>query len=118
MPDYAKVSKERDVFGELGWIPNFNIKKSKNNEDRHNGYREFFDAPKDYTTEFHTASRSNTDGFRMQTAGDEVSQSAIRSVHSRGASIQESTHFSQTRRSLNAMERMSYSAARSTMSRT
>lgn len=52
MPDYSKVSLERDVVGELGWQPNFNIKKSKNNEDRHPNYKEFFDTPKDYNVEF------------------------------------------------------------------
>jgi hypothetical protein len=52
MPDYSKVSAERDVYGELGWVPNFNAMKSKNNEDRHDNFKEYFDAPKDYTTEF------------------------------------------------------------------
>lgn len=56
MPDYAKVSKERDVFGELGWIPNFNVTNSKNNNHRHKGAKEYFDAPKDYASEFHTGS--------------------------------------------------------------
>ena len=55
MPDYSVVAKERDIYGELGWIPNFNIKKSKNNEHRHPNYKEYFDAPKEYDTEFHTA---------------------------------------------------------------
>lgn len=58
MPDYSKVSQDRDVFGELGWIPNFNVKKSKNNDDRHHNYREFFDAPKDYNVEFHQANHT------------------------------------------------------------
>ena len=31
MPDYSGVSKDRDIYGELGWIPNFNVKCSKNN---------------------------------------------------------------------------------------
>jgi hypothetical protein len=26
MPDYSNVSKDRDIYGELGWIPNFNVK--------------------------------------------------------------------------------------------
>jgi len=52
MPDYSKVSLERDVYGELGWIPNFNIKKSKNNIVCHTNYKEFFDKPVDYTGEF------------------------------------------------------------------
>jgi len=58
MPDYARVSKHRDVFGELGWIPNFNIKNSKNNAHRHKGSKEFFDTPKDYALEFHISSRA------------------------------------------------------------
>ncbi len=64
MPDYSTLAGERDVFGELGWVPNFEIKKSKNNEDRHVVFRELFDAPKDYNTEFHTATMSNTEFFR------------------------------------------------------
>ena len=64
MPDYSKVAWQRDVFGELGWIPNFEVKKSKNNDSRHLNYRELFDKPVDYTTEFHTASMTNTEFFR------------------------------------------------------
>ena len=32
MPDYSGVTKDRDIYGELGWIPNFNVKCSKNND--------------------------------------------------------------------------------------
>lgn len=64
MPDYTTLAADRDVFGELGWIPNFEIKKSKNNITRHLNYREMFDAPKEYATEFHTASMTNTEFFR------------------------------------------------------
>lgn len=31
MPDYSKVAAGRDIYGEMGWIPNFNVKLSKNN---------------------------------------------------------------------------------------
>ena len=48
MPNYSKVFKDRDVYGELGWIPNFNVTMSKNNEMRHPNYKEFFDMPKNY----------------------------------------------------------------------
>lgn len=48
MPDYSKLSKERDIYGELGWISNFNVKFSKNNTKMHPTYREFFDGPKNY----------------------------------------------------------------------
>lgn len=81
MPDYSKVNRHRDVFGELGWIPNFNVKNSKNNNDRHNGFKEFFDAPRDYAVEFHTASQTNSEFFKVTNSGaaDDASQSAIRS---------------------------------------
>lgn len=51
MPAYSKVAAERDIFGELGWIPNFDVKQSKDNDKRYSACREFFDAPLDYTTE-------------------------------------------------------------------
>lgn len=35
MPDYTIVVRERDIYGELAWIPNFNMTYSKNNNDRH-----------------------------------------------------------------------------------
>ena len=74
MPDYSKVSAERDVFGELGWVPNFNAMKSKNNEDRHENFKEYFDAPKDYTTEFHTSTMTNHDLLKLNSAQDNVAQ--------------------------------------------
>jgi hypothetical protein len=43
MPDYSNVIKERDVYGELGWTPNFHATFSKNNEVLHPAYKEFFD---------------------------------------------------------------------------
>jgi hypothetical protein len=52
MPDYSKVTLGRDMVGEMGWQPNFSVKKSKNNDHRHPKFREFFDAPKDYNVEF------------------------------------------------------------------
>ena len=41
MPDYANVP--RDIPGELGWIPNFDVKLSRDNHLRHKNMREFFD---------------------------------------------------------------------------
>jgi hypothetical protein len=64
MPDYSKVNRDRDVYGELGWIPNFNVKNSKNNDARHGNYREFFDKPKDYNAAFTTAFVSKAEYFR------------------------------------------------------
>lgn len=48
MPDYTSVIKDRDFYGEMAWIPNFNMTLSKNNVDRHKTYKEFFDQPKTY----------------------------------------------------------------------
>ncbi len=80
MPDYSKVSAERDVFGELGWVPNFNAMKSKNNEDRHENFKEYFDAPKDYTTQFHTSTMTNHDLNQLNSAQDSTAhQKEIRS---------------------------------------
>ena len=48
MPELAKGAGERDIYGELGWIGNFNVKNSKDNTNVHGSYREYFDAPKAY----------------------------------------------------------------------
>lgn len=43
MPDWSVVDKERDVYGELGWISNFQVSFSKNNPYLHKTYKEYFD---------------------------------------------------------------------------
>jgi len=62
------------VFGELGWHPNFNVKKSKNNDDRHSNFKEFFDAPKDYNVEFTNASKTGQEFFKGDTLNESMSQ--------------------------------------------
>ena len=52
MPDWSKVARQRDVYGELAWIPNFNVKISKNNTKMDPTNREFFDTPKPYHNQF------------------------------------------------------------------
>jgi len=74
MPDWSKVNRERDVYGELGWVPNFDIKNSKNNKDRHGNYREFFDKPKDYNSTFTTAFVSKADLVRENAPDASVAQ--------------------------------------------
>ena len=64
MPDYAGVSKNRDIHGELGWIPNFNVKFSKNNIDRYPTNREMFDAPMNYHVSFNNSTMTNSEFFR------------------------------------------------------
>ena len=54
------MSKDRDIFGEMGWIPNFHAKRSKNNDTRHLNFKEFFDQPRDdYHNEFFTSISQN-----------------------------------------------------------
>ena len=65
MPDYTKLAKERDIYGELGWINNFNVKNSKNNHKNHSTFREFFDSPKNYHKQFNNASLTNQEFFRQ-----------------------------------------------------
>ena len=54
MPEYTKLTQERDIYGELGWIPNFNVKVSKDNNSLYPTYREYFDGPRVYHRRFNT----------------------------------------------------------------
>jgi hypothetical protein len=54
------------VFGELGWVPNFSVKNSKNNTHRHTGAKEFFDRPKKYEMEFHKGAQTAENFFKMR----------------------------------------------------
>ena len=110
MPDYSKVAETRDVYGELGWIPNFQVKKSKNNDTRHPTYREFFDAPKDYNLEFHTNSNQTNSGLFKNNMDDSISQ--LKSTYSKSPSLEGSSPFLTARRSFNALERLSFTTLR------
>jgi len=81
IPEYSKVSHNRDVYGELGWVPNFNQKDSKNNDHRHGSYKEYFDKPKNYNTTFTNTQSNNNEFFRQKAPGHSVahqqSQSSI-----------------------------------------
>lgn len=112
MPEYSKLSLERDVFGELGWIPNFEVKKSKNNEKAHLNYRELFDNPKDYTTEFHTGSMTNTEFFRQNAPDSSVAKAKTPDLNSIGSAQGSETAGRSTRRSFNPLERKAFSATR------
>ena len=77
MPDYSIVAKERDIYGELGWIPNFNVKRSKDNDLKHKNYKEFFDAPKEYETEFQTATMTQTDFYRANAPKESIARDSF-----------------------------------------
>ena len=72
IPEYSSVSRERDVYGELGWISNFNVKCSKNNAARHSTYKEFFDGPKNYHITFTNSTLTNSEFFRQNAPGNSV----------------------------------------------
>lgn len=72
IPEYSSVSRERDVYGELGWIGNFNVKCSKNNGHRHSTYKEFFDGPKNYHITFTNSTLTNSEFFRQNAPGNSV----------------------------------------------
>jgi hypothetical protein len=75
MPDYTKLAKERDIYGELGWISNFNVKFSKNNHKLHPCYREFFDGPKNYHNQFNNSTMTNNEFFRQNAPLGSVAKS-------------------------------------------
>lgn len=100
MPDYTKLAKERDIYGELGWVSNFNVKCSKNNEKLYPTYREFFDGPKNYHNTFNNSSMTNSEFFRQNApkqsvarmsqqkrSQDYFSQNSSTGFKKRGASI-------------------------------
>ena len=64
MPEWSTVVKDRDVYGELGWLGNFNVKCSKNNTKNHSTTREYFDSPLNYEQTFNNSTMSNSEFFR------------------------------------------------------
>ena len=74
MPDYTKLSRDRDIYGELGWIPNFNVKVSKDNDKTYPAEREFFDEPRVYHRRFSTAAMTNNEFFRQNAPRSSVAR--------------------------------------------
>ena len=48
IPRYSKLYKERDIGKELNWVDNFSVTFSKNNNNIHRTFKEFFDKPVNY----------------------------------------------------------------------
>lgn len=74
IPDYAKMAKCRDVYGELGWIGNHHKKDAKNNAHRHPTYREYFDKPKNYHCTFTNSTLTNSEFFRQNAPQNSVAR--------------------------------------------
>lgn len=96
MPDYAKVARDRDLFGELGWIPNFDKKVSKDNHKLYQGCREFFDTPLSYPKEVDQEFSQFTPLFRRTVISEDGG----------------SPKLSLPIRTLNTIDHMSYSTIR------
>ncbi len=94
MPDYSKVSKDRDIYGELGWIPNFNVKCSKNNQVRHHTNREYFDGPMNYHVTFNNSTMTNSEFFRQNAPSKSVARERVQTM-----SVQNRSKFGSTMRS-------------------
>ena len=80
MPDYSGISKDRDIYGELGWIPNFNVKCSKNNNMRHVTNREYFDGPVNYHVTFNNSTMTNSEFFRQNAPSKSVARERVQTM--------------------------------------
>jgi hypothetical protein len=80
MPDYSQIAKERDIYGELGWIPNFNVKCSKNNGKRHVTTREYFDGPMNYHVTFNNSTMTNSEFFRQNAPSNSVAREKVQTM--------------------------------------
>jgi hypothetical protein len=94
MPDYSHVSKDRDIYGELGWIPNFNVKCSKNNDIRHVSNREYFDGPMNYHVTFNNSTMTNSEFFRQNAPSKSVARERVQTM-----SVQNRSKYGSTMRS-------------------
>ena len=106
MPDYTKLAKERDIYGELGWIQNFNVKFSKNNHKMHPTYREFFDDPKNYHNQFNNSTLTNSEFFRQNAPAGSVAKSPS-NYKSAGSSVGFKSFQGQSKRAGSRMEEIS-----------
>ena len=73
MPDWSSLTRERDIYGELGWVPNFQVTLSKNNQRRHRAQKEFFDQPRNYHAIFN-ATQTSSDFFRKNAPAHSVAK--------------------------------------------
>ena len=88
------MSKDRDIYGELGWIPNFNVKCSKNNNLRHPSNREYFDGPMNYHVTFNNSTMTNSEFFRQNAPKNSVAKERVQTM-----SVQNRSKFGSTMRS-------------------
>lgn len=65
MPPWSPLGGEqRDIYGELAWIPNFQVTTSKDNNKNHKNYKEFFDKPRNYHLALSSSSAASSEFFK------------------------------------------------------
>jgi len=65
MPAWSPLGGEqRDIYGELAWIPNFQVTMSKDNNRNHKNYKEYFDKPRNYHLAASSASAASSEFFK------------------------------------------------------
>ena len=65
MPPWSPLGGEqRDIYGELAWIPNFQVTTSKDNYKNHKNYKEFFDKPRNYHLAVSSSSAASSEFFK------------------------------------------------------
>lgn len=80
MPEIKGSGTERDIYGELGWINNFQVKAAKDNVQVHTSYKEFFDAPKNYNQKYTTSTMTNSEFFRKNAPTTSVAHERSKST--------------------------------------
>lgn len=66
MPPWSPLGGEqRDIYGELAWIPNFQVTTSKDNFKNHRAYKEFFDKPRNYHMAVSSSSAASSEFFKQ-----------------------------------------------------
>jgi hypothetical protein len=66
MPPWSPLGGEqRDIYGELAWIPNFQVTMSKDNTKMHRNYQEFFDKPRNYHLAASSSSAASSEFFKQ-----------------------------------------------------
>lgn len=66
MPPWSPLGGEqRDIYGELAWIPNFQVTTSKDNGKMHRNYKEFFDKPRNYHLAASSSSAASSEFFKQ-----------------------------------------------------
>ena len=88
MPPWSPLGGEqRDIYGELAWIPNFQVTTSKDNTNLHRNYKEFFDKPKNYHLAASSSQAASSDFFKQNAPRGSVARPRHVGGESFGSSV-------------------------------